>query len=69
MKAIVSGAFQERNVQIRTQLEHLAEPAFRQFTEKLLPGTEYSGRAAASFAENGKRTCEGRLENVSLQRL
>lgn len=40
MKAIVSGAFQERNVQIRTQLEHLAEPAFRQFTEKLLPGTE-----------------------------
>lgn len=39
MKAIVSGALEERNAQIRTQLEQLAEPEFRQFTEKMLPGT------------------------------
>lgn len=28
------------NAQIRTQLEQIAEPKFRQFTAKLLPGTE-----------------------------
>lgn len=35
-----SGNPEEWNAQIRTQLEQIAEPKFRQFTAKLLPGTE-----------------------------
>lgn len=40
MTVIFSGMPKECNIQIRTQLEQLAETEFQQFTSKLLPGVE-----------------------------
>ncbi len=41
MTVLFSGNPEECNIQIRKQLEQLAEPEFQQFTAKLLPGVEH----------------------------
>ncbi len=41
MTVLFSGNPEECNIQIRKQLEQLAEPEFQQFTSKLLPGVEH----------------------------
>lgn len=41
MTVLFSGKPEECNIQIRKQLEQLAEPEFQQFTAKLLPGVEH----------------------------
>lgn len=41
MTVLFSGKPEECNIQIRKQLEQLAEPEFQQFTSKLLPGVEH----------------------------
>lgn len=41
MTVLFSGKPEEYNIQIRKQMEQLAEPEFQQFTAKLLPGVEH----------------------------
>lgn len=41
MTVLFSGKPEEYNIQIRKQMEQLAEPKFQQFTAKLLPGVEH----------------------------